>query len=58
MPPDNNLAERMLRLALTKRKVSGGSRKGGAIQTYCQFIRPVLKTNIVKKLNRNQKLRA
>ena len=26
MPPDNNLAERMLRLAVTKRKVSGGSR--------------------------------
>jgi transposase len=26
IPPDNNLAERMLRLAVTKRKVSGGSR--------------------------------
>lgn len=26
VPPDNNLAERMLRLAVTKRKVSGGSR--------------------------------
>jgi transposase len=26
IPPDNNLAERTLRLALTKRKVSGGSR--------------------------------
>ena len=26
MPPDNNLAERALRLAVTKRKVSGGSR--------------------------------
>lgn len=26
MPPDNNLAERTLRLAVTKRKVSGGSR--------------------------------
>ena len=26
MPPDNNLAERSLRLAVTKRKVSGGLR--------------------------------
>ena len=26
IPPDNNLAERSLRLAMTKRKVSGGSR--------------------------------
>ena len=26
VPPDNNLAERTLRLAVTKRKVSGGSR--------------------------------
>jgi transposase len=26
IPPDNNLAERSLRLAVTKRKVSGGSR--------------------------------
>ncbi|MGD1702379.1 IS66 family transposase, partial [Dapis sp. BLCC M229] len=26
IPPDNNLAERSLRLAITKRKVSGGSR--------------------------------
>ena len=26
VPPDNNLAERLLRLAVTKRKVSGGSR--------------------------------
>ena len=26
LPPDNNLAERSLRLAVTKRKVSGGSR--------------------------------
>lgn len=26
VPPDNNLAERALRLAVTKRKVSGGSR--------------------------------
>ena len=26
MPPDNHLAERSLRLAVTKRKVSGGSR--------------------------------
>ncbi len=26
IPPDNNLAERMLRLAVTKRKISGGSR--------------------------------
>ena len=26
MPPDNNLAERALRLAVTKRKISGGSR--------------------------------
>ncbi len=26
VPPDNNLAERCLRLAVTKRKVSGGSR--------------------------------
>jgi transposase len=26
VPPDNNLAERFLRLAVTKRKVSGGSR--------------------------------
>ena len=26
MPPDNNKAERSLRLAVTKRKVSGGSR--------------------------------
>jgi transposase len=26
IPPDNNLAERTLRLAVTKRKVSGGSR--------------------------------
>ncbi len=26
MPPDNNLAERPLRLAVTKRKVSDGSR--------------------------------
>jgi transposase len=26
VPPDNNLAERCLRLAVTKRKISGGSR--------------------------------
>ena len=26
IPPDNNLAERTLRLAVTKRKISGGSR--------------------------------
>ena len=26
VPPDNNLAERTLRLAVTKRKASGGSR--------------------------------
>ena len=26
IPPDNNLAERALRLAVTKRKISGGSR--------------------------------
>jgi transposase len=26
VPPDNNLAERSLRLAVTKRKISGGSR--------------------------------
>ena len=26
IPPDNNLAERLIRLAVTKRKVSGGSR--------------------------------
>ena len=26
VPPDNNLAERCLRVAVTKRKVSGGSR--------------------------------
>ncbi|NEO01670.1 MAG: transposase [Moorea sp. SIO3I7] len=26
MPPDNNRAERSLRLAVTKRKVAGGSR--------------------------------
>jgi transposase len=26
VPPDNNLAERTLRLSVTKRKVSGGSR--------------------------------
>ena len=29
VPPDNNLAERSLRLAVTKRKVSGGSRSMG-----------------------------
>ena len=29
VPPDNNLAERSLRLAVTKRKVSGGSRLMG-----------------------------
>lgn len=26
VPPDNNLAERSLQLAVTKRKISGGSR--------------------------------
>jgi len=30
IPPDNNLAERSLRLAVTKRKVSGGSRFQGS----------------------------
>lgn len=29
VPPDNNLAERSLRLAVTKRKISGGSRSFG-----------------------------
>lgn len=35
VPPDNNLAERSLRLTVTKLKVSGGSRKGGVISTHC-----------------------
>lgn len=32
VPPDNNLAERALRLAVTKRKVSGGSRSMARFQ--------------------------
>lgn len=32
IPPDNNLAERALRLAVTKRKVSGGSRSMARFQ--------------------------
>ncbi|MBD2005952.1 MULTISPECIES: IS66 family transposase, partial [Cyanophyceae] len=32
VPPDNNLAERSLRLAVTKRKVSGGSRSMARFQ--------------------------
>jgi transposase len=32
IPPDNNLAERTLRLAVTKRKVSGGSRSRSRFQ--------------------------
>ena len=32
IPPDNNLAERTLRLAVTKRKVSGGSRSMSRFQ--------------------------
>lgn len=32
VPPDNNLAERALRLAVTKRKVSGGSRTRARFQ--------------------------
>ncbi len=36
IPPDNNLAERALRLAVTKRKISSGSRsKHGAISRHC-----------------------
>ena len=31
VPPDSNLAERSLRLAVTKRKVSGGSRSMGRL---------------------------
>ena len=36
VPPDNNLAERSLRLAVTKRKVSGGSRSLFFVWRYCQ----------------------
>lgn len=36
IPPDNNLAERSLRLAVTKRKVSGGSRSLSLVWRYCK----------------------
>ena len=38
VPPDNNLAERSLRLAVTKRKVSGGSRSMQRFHSYCRLI--------------------
>lgn len=47
IPPDNNLAERTLRLAVTKRKVSGGSRSIERFQhtanllTIVQTCRPI-----------------
>jgi transposase len=37
IPPDNNLAERTLRLAVTKRKVSGGSRSMKRFQHTANF---------------------
>ena len=36
--PDNNLAERALRLAVTKRKVSGGSRSMARFQDTANFL--------------------
>jgi transposase len=38
IPPDNNLAERTLRLAVTKRKVSGGSRSMSRFPRYCHLL--------------------
>ena len=37
VPPDNNLAERSLRLAVTKRKVSGGSRSMARFAIACRL---------------------
>ena len=38
IPPDNNLAERTLRLAVTKRKVSGGSRSMERFKDTANFL--------------------